>query len=79
MDRTTETLSQVYGISETSRSTGTIHGTFHSRPPRLLPAAIGRHPMSKSGQVAKVLLAANLGRHHPPSTFQDITVDSEGE
>ena len=30
-------------------------------------------------KVAKVLMAANLGRHHPPEEFEDIKVDADGE
>ncbi|KAI0240327.1 hypothetical protein LSAT2_008981 [Lamellibrachia satsuma] len=28
-------------------------------------------------KVAKVLMAANLGRHHPPEEFEDIKVDAD--
>ena len=71
------TLSQVYEISETSQDqlaqfmghSIRVHRDFYRLPLDVVQRA----------KVAKVLLDANLGRHHPPSKFEDITVDSEGE
>ena len=71
------TLSQVFELSETSQDqlaqfmehSIRVHRSFYRLPMDLLQRA----------KVAKVLMAANLGRHHPPEEFEDTKVDADGE
>ena len=72
------TLSQVFDeLSETSQDqlaqlmghSIRVHRGFYRLPMDVLQRA----------KVAKVLMAANIGKDHPPVQFEDIEVDADGE
>ena len=72
------TLSQVFDeLSETSQDqlaqfmghSIRVHRRFYRLPMDVLQRA----------KVAKVLMAANMGKDHPPVQFEDIEVDADGE